>query len=165
MESSDATAQAIEQLYCLYYQPVLHYLERLVQQHESAEDLCQETFLKVFKHRDRLGEAACVRGWLYRIAPNTAYDYLRRQRRIAFMALQEEATWIASATMEIRWDDAEPVWDALRRMSAHYRVPLVLQSIGGYSLNDIAATLGCSPASAKTRVHRGRKQFRQHYTA
>ena len=45
MESSDATAQAIEQLYCLYDQPVLHYLERLVQQHESAEDLCQETFL------------------------------------------------------------------------------------------------------------------------
>ena len=33
------------------------------------------------------------------------------------------------------------------------------------SLDDIAATLGCSPASAKTRVHRGRKQFRQHYTA
>ena len=165
MESSDATAQAIEQLYCLYYQPVLHYLERLIQQHESAEDLCQETFLKVVKHRDQLGETVCMRGWLYRIATNTAYDYLRRQRRIAFTGLPEEATWIAATPMETRWDDAEPVWDALCRLSAHYRVPLVLQSIGGYSLDDIAATLGCSPASAKTRVHRGRKQFRQHYTA
>ena len=165
MESSDATAQVIEQLYCLYYQPVLHYLERLVQQRESAEDLCQETFLKVLKHRDQLGEAACVRGWLYRIATNTAYDYLGRQRRIAFTALPEEATWTAATPMETRWDDAEPVRDALRRMSAHYRVPLVLQSVGGYSLDDIAATLGCSPASAKTRVYRGRKQFRQHYTA
>ena len=165
MEASDATAQAIEQLYCRYYQPVLHYLKRLVQQHESAEDLCQETFLKVFKHRGQLGETACVRGWLYRIATNTAYDYLGRQRRIAFTALPEEATWTAATPMETRWDDAEPVRDALRRMSAHYRVPLVLQSIGGYSLDDIAATLGCSSASAKTRVHRGRKQFRQHYTA
>jgi RNA polymerase sigma-70 factor, ECF subfamily len=165
MEASDATAQAIEQLYGLYYQPVLHYLERLVQQHESAEDLCQETFLKVVKHRDQLEETACVRGWLYRIATNTAYDYLRRQRRIAFTALPEEATWIAAISMETRWDDAEPVWDALCRLSAHYRVPLVLQSIGGYSLDDIAARLSCSPASAKTRVHRGRKQFRQHYTA
>ncbi|HEU5099035.1 MAG TPA: RNA polymerase sigma factor [Roseiflexaceae bacterium] len=165
MESSDATAQAIEQLYCLYYQPVLHYLEHLVQQYESAEDLCQETFLKVFKHRDQLGEAACVRGWLYRIATNTAYDYLRRQRRIAFTALPEEATWIAATAIETRWDVAEPVWNALCRLCAHYRVPLVLQSIGGYSLDDIPATLGCSPASAKTGVHRGRKQFRQHYTA
>jgi DNA-directed RNA polymerase specialized sigma24 family protein len=50
---------------------------------------------------------------------------------------------------------------ALRQWS----VRLVLQTVGGYTLNDIATVLGCVPATIKTRVHRARKHFRQHYTA
>jgi RNA polymerase sigma factor (sigma-70 family) len=66
----DSIEQAIEQLYRLYYQPVLRHLERLVRQHESADDLCQETFRKAFKHWDHLRDTTCVRSWLYRIATN-----------------------------------------------------------------------------------------------
>lgn len=76
-----------------------------------------------------------------------------------------DAVTTAAVPMETYWDDAEPVWDALRRVPAHYRVPLILHSIGGYTLDDIATALGCIPATIKTRIHRGRKQFRQHYTA
>jgi RNA polymerase sigma-70 factor (ECF subfamily) len=166
MESSDATAQAIEQLYCLYYQPVLHYLERLVQQHESAEDLCQETFLKVFKHRDYLGEAVCVRGWLYRIATNTAYDHLRRQRRVAITPLTDMHKAIAgAAALETQFANAEPVWAALNHLPEHHRVPLLLQLAAGYPLHTIAATLGCNVNTIKTRLHRARLRFRQLYSA
>jgi RNA polymerase sigma-70 factor (ECF subfamily) len=162
MESSDAAVQTIEQIYHRYYQPVLRHLERLVQQHESAEDLCQETFLKAFRHWEQFGEMACVGCWLYRVATNSAYDFLRRQRRNSFMALLEEAAWVA-APIESRWDDAEPVRGALRQVPAHFRIPLMLQIIDGYSLDDIATMLGCLPATVKTRVHRARKHFRQHY--
>ena len=168
MTNDERAAQAgvaIDALYRAQYSSLLAYLIRLVSDRATAEDLCHETFLKAFRSWDQQAEVINANAWLRRIATNTAYDYLGRQRRIAFTALPEEATWTAATPMETRWDDAEPVRDALRRMSAHYRVPLVLQSIGGYSLDDIAATLGCSSASAKTRVHRGRKQFRQHYTA
>jgi DNA-directed RNA polymerase specialized sigma24 family protein len=44
-----------------------------------------------------------------------------------------------------------------------YRVPLLLQLWAGYSLNDIAAALGCNVATTKTRVHRARARFRQLY--
>jgi RNA polymerase sigma-70 factor, ECF subfamily len=43
-------AQAIEQLYDEYHQPILRYLERLVRERETAEDLCQKTFLKALRH-------------------------------------------------------------------------------------------------------------------
>src|SRR5687767_9972374 len=121
--------QAIERLYRLYYQPVLRHLERLVGQHESAEDLCQETFLKAFKHWDHLRDVTCVRRWLYRIATNTAVDYLRRQRRINVTTLSEETVHSTIAPAQAQWEDAEPVWEALRHVPAHYRLPLVLQTI------------------------------------
>ena len=160
----DSIEQAIEQLYRLYYQPVLRHLERLVRQHESAEDLCQETFLRAFKHWDHLRDTTCVRNWLYRIATNTAVDYLRRQHRISVTTLYEETIRTTIAPVQAQWEDAEPVWEALRQVPAHYRLPLVLQTVGGYTLDDIATVLGCVPATIKTRVHRARKHFRQYYT-
>lgn len=161
----DNIEQAIERLYRLYYQPVLRHLERLVWQRESAEDLCQETFLKAFRHWDQLQDTACVRAWLYRIATNTAVDYLRRQRRTGATTLDEETLRTASAPAQAHWEDVEPVLEALRQVPRHYRLPLMLQTIDGYTLDEIAAMLGCVPATIKTRVHRGRKHFRQYYTA
>jgi RNA polymerase sigma-70 factor, ECF subfamily len=160
----DNIEQAIEQLYRLYYQPLLRHLERLVWQHESAEDLCQETFLKAFKHWDHIRDTTCVRSWLYRIATNTAVDYLRRQHRISVTTQDEETMRTTIAPEQPQWEDAEPVWEALRQVPAHYRLPLVLQTVGGYTLDDIATVLGCVPTTIKTRVHRARKHFRQHYT-
>jgi RNA polymerase sigma-70 factor, ECF subfamily len=155
--------EAIEQLYRQYYQPVLRHLERLVRQHQSAEDLCQEAFLKALKHWDQLRDTTCVRGWLFQIATNTAVDYLRRQRRIRVTTLDEERMRTTIAPAQAHWEDAEPVWDALRQVPVHYRLPFVLQTLGGYTLDEIATVLGCLPATIKTRVHRARKHFRQYY--
>jgi RNA polymerase sigma-70 factor (ECF subfamily) len=162
---TDSIEHAIEQLYCLHYQPVLRHLQRLVGQHESAEDLCQETFLKVFKHWHQLRDTTCVRGWLFQIATNTAIDFLRRQRRIRVMTLCEETIHTIIAPEQVQWEDAEPIWEALRHVPTHYRLPLMLQTIGGYKLDEIATALGCVPATIKTRVHRARKHFREHYAA
>ena len=117
----DSIEQAIEQLYRLYYQPVLRHLERLVRQHESAEDLCQETFLRAFKHWDQLRDTTCVRSWLYWIATNTAVDYLRRQHRISVTTLYEETIRTTIAPIQAQWEDAEPVWEALRLIAFHHQ--------------------------------------------
>jgi DNA-directed RNA polymerase specialized sigma24 family protein len=74
----------------------------------------------------RLDQAASARGWLYRIAQNTAYDHLRRQRRIAMTPLTDAHEAIASAAaLESQFADVEPVWVALNHLPDHYRVPLV----------------------------------------
>jgi RNA polymerase sigma factor (sigma-70 family) len=88
-----ATAHtAIEQLYYDEHQLLLRYLKRLVSDCEAAEDLCHETFIKALQHWNQHDPAANARGWLYRIASNTAYDYLRRRRRVAMTTLTDEQT-------------------------------------------------------------------------
>src|SRR5688500_18305919 len=84
------TLVTIEQLYQDHRQPILRYLDRLVSDRETAEDLCHETFTKALRHWKELEQVAVARSWLYRIATNTAYDYLRRRRRVAITPLTDE---------------------------------------------------------------------------
>jgi RNA polymerase sigma-70 factor (ECF subfamily) len=107
MESPTLSTAAIEQLYQDYHQPIMRYLERLVHQHETAEDLTQETFIKALRNWQQLDQVASVRGWLYRIATNTAYDYLRRQQRIGFISLMSDDTQLVKGSeTEMRRGDS-----------------------------------------------------------
>jgi RNA polymerase sigma-70 factor (ECF subfamily) len=159
-------AITIEQLYHKYHQPLGRYLARLVTDRETAEDLCHETFIKALSHWSGRDQAGNARGWLYRIATNTAIDHLRRQCRVAITPLTEThgALGLASA-MECQFADADSVWVVLNHLPEHSRVPLLLQIGAGYTLQDIATTLGCNVNTIKTRVHRARLRFRQLYVA
>ena len=166
MEHDATSAGVIDQLYREYHQPIQRYLERLVSQRETAEDLVQETFIKALRHWDQHDPAVPVQGWLYRIATNAAYDYLRRKRQIAFTALTDShsMTWI-TPTIESRLADAEPILAALGQLPEHYRTPMLLSLHAGYGHKDIAVALKSSVNSVKMRVHRARIQFRQRYIA
>ena len=72
MQPDTTPAQAIEQLYHEYREPILRYLERLIGEREAAEDLTDETFLKAVRHWEQHDPAASAKSWLYRIARNTA---------------------------------------------------------------------------------------------
>src|SRR5262245_18964035 len=89
--SNAATSEshAVERLYHEHRRPLLAYLARLVGDHEAAEDLCQETFLKALRSWARHDPAASAVAWLYRIATNTAYDHMRCRRRAALAPLVE----------------------------------------------------------------------------
>ena len=90
MEQTLTPAISVEQLYQEHHQPILRYLDRLVSDRETAEDLCQDTFIKALRHWNELEQQALARSCLYRIAKNTAYDYLRRRRREASTPLTDE---------------------------------------------------------------------------
>lgn len=157
---------SIEQLYHEHHQPLRRYLARLVGDPATAEDVCHEAFVKALQHWDDCDEAANARGWLYRVATNTAYDHLRRQRRVAITPLTGTHEAIAGAAApESHFADAESIWAALSSLPDHYRVPLLLQLAAGYPLHTIAAMLDCNVNTIKTRLHRARLRFRQIYGA
>ena len=150
----------IEQLYRDEHAPVLRYLQRLVDSRETAEDLVQETFVKALRHWDQR-TGASARGWLFRIARNTAFDYLRRRRQLPVLPLDDHTVPGTAPPMAV--DDTEPILEALRLLPDRYRVPLLLQLTGGYAPSDIAALLGCNAGTVRTRLHRARAQFRALY--
>src|SRR5262245_6947809 len=110
-ENHAATA-GFERLYQEYQRPLLAHLTRLVQDRATAEALCQETFIKAMRSWDGRDSQASVSAWLYRIATNTAYDYLRRGRRIRFSPLSESEPQSYAAPEE-PIDEREPVLNAL----------------------------------------------------
>ena len=156
----------IEQLYEAYHRPLLRYLERLVHQRETAEDLCHESFIKALRYWDERDASVSARGWLYCIATNTAFDYLRQQRRVRRVLIAGDPAELASEpAFAAHLDERETVRTVLRRIPTHYRLPLLLHLCAGYKLKTIATALCCNLNTIKTRVHRGRAQFRQIYLA
>ena len=100
--------------------------------------------------------------WIYRIAANTAYDYLRRVRRITFTPLDYEQP-SADESLEGWGDTHESVQHALAQLPTAYSIPLVLYERNGYSTREIASTLHCSEKDIRTRLSRARARFRQVY--
>lgn len=163
-EARSPYTAGIEGLYEEYQRPLLAYLTRLVSDREAAEDLCQETFIKALRSWHQRDASASVAAWLYRIATNTAYDYLRRRRRIRFSTLMDmEPPPNGSHSMESRLDEGEPVLRALAQLPDMYRRPLVMHSYEGHSTQEIADALGCSNSAIKTRLFRARERFREVY--
>jgi RNA polymerase sigma-70 factor, ECF subfamily len=152
----------IAEFYAEYHQQVVRFLMSLVHHSETAEDLCQETFIKAIRAWDQRDPALDPRGWLFRIARNTAYDYFRQQRRTPVTALSEEAGPPIPST-ETRLADTQAILAAMHQLEPHYRIPLMLYSYAGYPVRDIAQLLDVSDTAIKTRLHRARHQFRQHF--
>lgn len=164
---TELTMQAdmcVASLYETYQRPILVYIRRLVNDYEVAEDLCQETFIKALRHWDTRDPEGSVSAWLYRIATNTAYDFLRRRRRIHFTTLcDSDHAYCAAESLELHIGVQEPVQQALAQLPPIYRLPLLLHSRDGHSTQEIAAKLGCSNSAVKTRLFRARARFREVY--
>jgi RNA polymerase sigma factor (sigma-70 family) len=77
------TAETFEDIFKTWYPAIVHYLHTLVQHRETAEDLAQEVFLRLY--RTGVGQVHNLKAWLYTTASHTAYNYFRaeksRQRR------------------------------------------------------------------------------------
>ncbi len=157
------TCSGIEGLYHDYQRQILAYLTRIVSDRETAEDLCQDTFIKAMRHWSQHDPQANAVAWLYRIATNTAYDHLRRRRRIRFTCLDDAPMSATTQLDDSQLEESEPVHVALAQIPMQYRVPLVLHTCEGRSTQEIANALGCSNSAIKTRLFRARERFREVY--
>lgn len=148
------------ELYNEFHQPIFGYLFRLLRDRARAEDAVQDAFAKAYRALGRLDGDANYRAWLYRIATNTAYDRLRRQRLISWFPLLDSGD--DPALRYEQDDDCEinvQVQQALEQLPVHYRAPLILYSIDGLSTDEIARVLGISRSSVKMRLLRARRMF------
>jgi RNA polymerase sigma-70 factor (ECF subfamily) len=126
----------------------------------TADDLTQETLLKVYRSRASLREGDRLEAWLYRIARRTLIDYYRTHRPSAELpdSLKSESHDDVSAMRDavlistIRYMEDLP--DA-------YRVPLQLSELEGMSMADIAASLGLTLTAVKSRIRRGRQMLKK----
>ena len=154
---SELVAEHADGVYRLAY--------RLAGNQHDAEDLTQETFMRVFRSLDRY-EPGTFKGWLHRITTNLFLDMVRHRQKIRMEQLPEDYDRVPgdAATPEEVYSEAnlDPALQrALDELSPDFRVAVVLCDVVGMSYEEIAATLGVKMGTVRSRIHRGRAQLRE----
>ncbi len=167
---------AYRELIRRYQRPVFSLVYRMVRDRELAEDLAQETFIKVLNAIDSYRPEYKFSSWIFKIANNAAIDQLRR-RGLNTLSLDgsphaESADAIEATTLQIS-DGAENQLDevasrelgsqielAINQLRPEYRSCIILRHIDGRPYEEIAEMLDLPLGTVKTYIHRARNELR-----
>ena len=145
-------------------EPLRRYLERLVGNRATADDLLQETLLKIARALPRFEGRSSVKTWAFTIATRVATDHFRRPQNRARMVAVDETTHIDDTETEQRLvidEMSSCVREVIDSLPEDYRTALVLHDLEGQTAAQVAEIAGCSLATAKIRIHRGRRRLKQ----
>ena len=167
---------AYRELLNRYQRPVFSLVYRLVRNREQAEDLAQETFVRVFQNIERFDTRFKFSSWIFKIANNLAIDSLRR-RDPASVSLDgsahaENADQIESSRIDAVSEDANPeqqlearelggaIEGAVGQLRPEYRTAILLRHVEGRPYEEIAEIMGVPLGTVKTYIHRARSELR-----
>jgi RNA polymerase sigma-70 factor (ECF subfamily) len=166
LASAAGDEAAFDALFRRWAAPLLRHLERMLGDSAAAEELVQETFLRVHRARERYQPDARFSTWLYTIATRLALNELRRPARRALHARLPGGE--DDAPLEIAAEEIAPegrvdarrrggaLEEALAALPERQRAALWLAAVEGLSYADVARTLETTEASVKSLVHRAR---------
>lgn len=147
-----------------YLKPIYNFSASLTGDFEAAEDISQETFLKVWKNLKHFDQNKSFKTWIFAIAKNTAYDHLKKKKNLPFSYFENEdgtnpLTEIAGNDMlpdEFleRKDAAKILEKKLRGVPEHYRTILILFYKEDFNLREIAEILDLPYNTVKSRHSR-----------
>ncbi|HOM99503.1 MAG TPA: sigma-70 family RNA polymerase sigma factor [Acidobacteriota bacterium] len=165
---------AFETLVYRYQDRLVNYLNQIIQDYDRAVDLCQETFVRVYRNADRYEGKYQFSTWLYRIATNLAIDELRRRERKGRCFLHNVLGWVhpdrPTLVLPDTRQDPEQAFrqkerlhrleQALGALDGKYRLPFLLKEVEGLSYEETADVLGISSGTVKSRIHRAKLMLR-----
>jgi RNA polymerase sigma-70 factor (ECF subfamily) len=136
---------------------------------EDARDVTQEAFVRLFRSLAKYDFSRSFYTWFYRIVMNLAIDSLRKCRSARASSVDDllfgmpDAREAHGSELMERDERHSQVWAVLERLDAKFRAVLVLRDIHGLSCREIAPILKVTHATARWRLHRGRRAFREHW--
>jgi len=160
--------QAFDLIVKRYAEQVYRIGLRMTNNRDDAEDIQQETFLRVYRHLHRFRSDSSFSTWLSSIAVNVCLTH--RQKAAQHPTVQLVDDWEAHADVEqtvehelLAGAEADRVQRILSLLAPQDRVVLILKYVEGFSHEEIAATLNCSSGSCRSRLHRAKKLFQEHF--
>lgn len=154
-----------------FQRPIFYYLLRMTQNPDTAEDLTQETFIRVHRGLSAFRGNSSYSTWIYRIATNASLDYLRSkvsqvEKTISSLDdIDAYGNWIPdpkSTPPELATAQAEMsecVQRFIRNLPPSYRAPLILADLQGLKNREIAEVLEVPLSTVKIRLHRARRRL------
>ncbi len=166
----DGEVEALGVLYERHRTRLFNYFVRLTGDRPFSEDLVQESFLRMLKHRKTFEAARRFSAWMYQIGRNAHIDALRKRKRWhspnpidATQQAEIPSEVLTPDTTSRRNEDVEMLQAALAQLPLEFREPLILSRFENLKYEEIATILGCGVGGVKMRIHRALKALREGY--
>ncbi|MCX6562186.1 MAG: RNA polymerase sigma factor [Candidatus Aminicenantes bacterium] len=159
--------RAIEALYYRYKTALFNMAFRYTYERSAAEDLLQEIFIKIFTHLGDVQKTETFTGWVYRIALNTCYSYLRGKRielQKSVPLADVEGTLYAAGARESSNDVRKPLDEAIAGLPKKLKEIFLLHDVQGFKHEEIARMLGLSVGTSKSQLFKARLRLRDYLT-
>jgi RNA polymerase sigma-70 factor (ECF subfamily) len=169
--------QTFEEIYEAYGERILNTAFRFTRDEDTARDLTQDIFLKVYQNLESFEQRSHIFTWVYRVAINHISSHLNRERRHRWLNLLD-----ATVTDVLHEDKLDPAYrdrlfnlpadkklersererivrETIQTLPVKYRVPLVLHHYEDMSYKEISSALDLSTSAVESRIHRAKKQL------
>jgi RNA polymerase sigma-70 factor (ECF subfamily) len=158
----DGDIDAFEEIFNTCRRPLLAYIAALTGDHHLAEDVVQDTFVKLAQRRRRIRPEKGVRAWLYRVARNRAIDLMRRRgREVTGDTAPEDRGGARGPVEELaRREREEKLRTSLASLPEKERDLLVLRFFGDLSFKEIARVVRRPLGTVLWQVHRSLAKLR-----
>jgi RNA polymerase sigma-70 factor (ECF subfamily) len=138
---------------------------RILRDRHLAEDVVQDTFIKILRGSSPYTGEGSLSGWIYRIGYNQALDALRKRRETPLDATIPEA-WVTATdesaeTKALARDLADAMDEAINELPDTLKVAFVLRDVEELSTQEVAEVLGIGASAVKMRLARAREQLRE----
>lgn len=154
---------AFNQMVDRYKDRLMNVIGRMLSSREEAEDVVQETFVRVYQHRQSFNFKHCFSTWIYTIALNLARNELRKRRKFKFYDITEmqgnEAEFAIDPKLPTRLP--EMLSKAISTLPEKYKVAFMLRDIEEMPYDEVAKVLNVPLGTVKSRVNRARLMLRE----
>ena len=163
----DELKDEFSNIYENYYKSIYFYINKIVNDKTLAEDLTQDTFIKVLCGLKDFNEEKDLAPWIFRIAHNTCVDYYRSSRMTFelvddFIVYDKEAN--SPENIILNKEKRDVIKGILLKMSQKYKTAILLRDFNNLTYKEVAATLVLNEMTVRTLIHRARKQFQKAYS-
>jgi RNA polymerase sigma-70 factor, ECF subfamily len=164
--------KAFEAVLSLYEKPIFNYLLRFTSNRRDAEDLAQETFIKVLENAGKIEPSGNFNAWVYRIATTTAYDWLRKRMRRKEISLPDDVINESESDETSADEEAYYVMEgcnvkdlrlAIENLHPEYRSVILLYYMQDLSYEEISDILQLPLNTVKTHIRRAKIALRAEF--
>jgi RNA polymerase sigma-70 factor (ECF subfamily) len=129
---------------------------------EDAEDVCQETFVQVYRNLERYDRKRSFKTWIFTILCRRCFDQLKKRRRFrtALQRFGQELGQKAAAATSNPCGKRQVPEELLKRLSPRERTALALWANEGYTGAEISEVMGCAPSTVRVCLYNARKRIK-----
>ena len=157
-KAQDGDVEAFETLVEAYKAMVYSVAYQIAANADDAEDIYQESFIKLYRNIRAYSSIHKFKTWLFRLVTNTAIDHLRKQKKSRRLSLETrlpDRSQASDSDLKLTLDQI------LSTVSPKQRMAFVLRDLQGFPLSEVAQILRCSGVTARVHLHNARTRIRR----